>query len=108
MTEVRARPELVPPELLDRVVRFFDPELVILFGSRARGDADADSDYDLLVVLGDDVPSTALGWKSAFRSAQGFSRRGRHRAVPAALVRGEARRDRLPCSHGRRGRHRGL
>jgi hypothetical protein len=41
MTEVRARPELVPPELLDRVVRFFDPELVILFGSRARGDAGA-------------------------------------------------------------------
>jgi uncharacterized protein len=72
MAEIRDRPELVPPELLDRVVRFYDPELVILFGSRARGVADADSDYDLLVVLDDDVPSTALGWKSAFEARKDF------------------------------------
>jgi predicted nucleotidyltransferase len=44
MTEIRERPELVPPELLDAVVAHFDPVRVILFGSRARGDAGADSD----------------------------------------------------------------
>ncbi len=34
-----------------RVVRRFRPERVILFGSHARGEAGADSDVDLLVVL---------------------------------------------------------
>jgi hypothetical protein len=29
--------EPVPAELLDRVVAYFDPRRVILFGSRARG-----------------------------------------------------------------------
>ena len=33
-----------------RLVRAVDPQTIILFGSRARGDADADSDYDLLIV----------------------------------------------------------
>ena len=40
--------------LLDRMVRAIvdevDPEQVILFGSRARGDATAESDVDLIVV----------------------------------------------------------
>lgn len=39
---------------LDRMVRAIvdevDPEQVILFGSRARGDATAESDFDLVVV----------------------------------------------------------
>ena len=34
-----------------RIVRRFRPERVILFGSHARGEADADSDVDLLVVM---------------------------------------------------------
>lgn len=76
MTEVAVRPELVPPELLERVVRFFDPELVILFGSRARGEADTDSDIDLLVVLDDEVPAENLGWRSAFEARKDY-----HRAV---------------------------
>jgi len=38
-------------ELCDRIVREFHPERVILFGSYARGDADEDSDVDLLVVM---------------------------------------------------------
>jgi predicted nucleotidyltransferase len=33
-----------------RIVERFDPDEVILFGSRARGDAREDSDYDLLIV----------------------------------------------------------
>lgn len=42
------------PELLRRmvdiIVREADPEAIILFGSRARGDATPDSDIDLLVI----------------------------------------------------------
>ena len=38
-------------KMVDRIVRHFDPEQVILFGSRARGDARPDSAVDLLVVM---------------------------------------------------------
>jgi predicted nucleotidyltransferase len=34
-----------------RLVRRFDPEQIILFGSQARGTAGPDSDVDLLVVM---------------------------------------------------------
>jgi predicted nucleotidyltransferase len=37
--------------MVERIVREFDPELVILFGSHARGGAGPDSDVDLLVVM---------------------------------------------------------
>ena len=37
--------------MTERIVRNFDPLQIILFGSRARGDADRDSDIDLLVVF---------------------------------------------------------
>jgi predicted nucleotidyltransferase len=37
--------------MVQRIVRQFHPERVILFGSHARGEADADSDVDLLVVM---------------------------------------------------------
>jgi len=44
----------VTDDTLDRMVRAIvaavDPERVILFGSRARGDAGAESDVDLVVV----------------------------------------------------------
>ncbi len=37
-------------EIVDTIVREADPDTVILFGSRARGDAREDSDIDLLIV----------------------------------------------------------
>jgi predicted nucleotidyltransferase len=36
--------------IVDRIKEKFEPEEVILFGSRARGDYLEDSDYDLMVV----------------------------------------------------------
>jgi len=38
-------------EAVNRIVEQFHPAKVILFGSRARGEAAADSDVDLLVVM---------------------------------------------------------
>ncbi|MFN8633407.1 MAG: nucleotidyltransferase domain-containing protein [Chloroflexota bacterium] len=38
-------------EMVQRIVERFDPLQIILFGSRARGDARPDSDVDLLVVF---------------------------------------------------------
>ena len=43
-------------DILDRLVRELEPDQVYLFGSRARGDADPDSDFDLLIV----VPESSL------------------------------------------------
>ena len=37
-------------EMVQRIVDGFDPEKVILFGSHDRGEANADSDVDLLVI----------------------------------------------------------
>ena len=45
------RSSLVPPEVISCLVDGFDPLQIILFGSRARGDSDDSSDFDLLVVL---------------------------------------------------------
>jgi uncharacterized protein len=36
----------------DEGIKYCPPNLVILFGSRARGDAEADSDWDVLVLTG--------------------------------------------------------
>lgn len=37
-------------EIVRRIVKVADPERIILFGSLARGEADPDSDIDLLVI----------------------------------------------------------
>ena len=47
-------------KLLDAVVRALAAEAVYLFGSRARGEAREDSDYDLLVIVPDDFPRERL------------------------------------------------
>jgi predicted nucleotidyltransferase len=38
-------------EMVNRIVAEFNPEKIILFGSHARGNAAADSDVDLLVIM---------------------------------------------------------
>jgi predicted nucleotidyltransferase len=38
-------------EIVERLVQLFAPERICLFGSKARGDDDADSDYDVLIVV---------------------------------------------------------
>jgi hypothetical protein len=43
-------------EIVHRLVAAYEPERIYLFGSRARGDAGSDSDYDLLVVVPDGAP----------------------------------------------------
>lgn len=45
--------------LRDRLVASLRPKAIWLFGSRARGDARPDSDFDLLVVLPDGLPPAA-------------------------------------------------
>ena len=42
-------------EAFRRLVEAYQPELIYLFGSMARGDGGEDSDFDLLVVVSDDA-----------------------------------------------------
>jgi len=39
-----------------RVLKQYDPERIVLFGSRVRGEADEHSDYDLVVIKRTDRP----------------------------------------------------
>lgn len=71
----------VPKRLLDGVVRTFDPVEVYLFGSQARGDAHADSDIDLYVVIDDE---TAAGLDAS--RAKGEARVGSDEAVDIVLA----------------------
>jgi uncharacterized protein len=43
-------------EIVRRIVHAAQPERIILFGSRARGDARPDSDFDVLVIKESDEP----------------------------------------------------
>ena len=44
-------------EVVRRLVEFYRPEKIYLFGSAARGEDRPDSDLDFLVVVPDDQPS---------------------------------------------------
>ena len=63
---------LVPAELLSRIVDYFHPRRIVLFGSRARGDFDPDSDIDLLVILDDDAPADKLTLRAGWESRRGY------------------------------------
>lgn len=55
-------PPLADPVLLrivEAIVGQFAPRRIVLFGSRARGDARPDSDYDLFVEMESDLPPRA-------------------------------------------------
>jgi predicted nucleotidyltransferase len=67
----------VPAELLKSVVDYFNPRKVILFGSRARGDARPDSDHDLLVVIDNNFPREKLSWRQSIRPPPRSGRRPR-------------------------------
>ncbi len=75
-----SHPDMSDPSILTRIAERLERELgaeaVILYGSVVRGEATADSDIDLLVVLDDEAPAAKLGWRSAFEARKDF-----HRAV---------------------------
>jgi uncharacterized protein len=71
----RPRPKdtkLVPPELLDPVVAYFNPRRVIVFGSVARGEAGPDSDIDLLVIVDDDTLAEKVTLKAGYESRKSY------------------------------------
>jgi predicted nucleotidyltransferase len=60
--------EEVIEEMTRRLVEFYRPVRIYLFGSEARGEAGSDSDLDFLVIVPDDTPEPVM------RSSEGYSR----------------------------------
>jgi hypothetical protein len=80
----------LPKGLLEKMVAYLNPQKVVLFGSRARGNVHADSDWDFLVVMDDDAPAEKLGWKAPYEA-----RKGIHAAIDIILCRQSRFDDRI-------------
>lgn len=46
----------VAMKMVERICKAIEPDRIILFGSRARGEGKPDSDFDLLIVAPSDEP----------------------------------------------------
>jgi predicted nucleotidyltransferase len=57
----------IPPEMIARIVEVLRPEQVWLFGSRARGEARVNSDWDFMAILADDAPEHDLDLASVWQ-----------------------------------------
>ncbi|MBI4832551.1 MAG: nucleotidyltransferase domain-containing protein [Candidatus Lindowbacteria bacterium] len=58
-------------EIVKRLVEAFRPERIYLFGSKARGDTDPDSDYDLMLIVPDDAPPEQRRSRRAYETLRG-------------------------------------
>ncbi|MGH7719849.1 MAG: nucleotidyltransferase domain-containing protein [Gemmatimonadaceae bacterium] len=59
-------------QIVQRLVEALEPERIYLFGSRARGEAGSDSDYDVLVVVPrSDLPAHRQDQR-AYRALKGI------------------------------------
>lgn len=69
MSEPAHGPQIEPKlqAAVERLRAFAPVEQVILYGSRARGDSTVDSDWDLCVLLQDDIPPGAYTPLSMWR-----------------------------------------
>jgi predicted nucleotidyltransferase len=64
MRDTRTYDDGVLQQLVERLVAAVAPSEIRLFGSRARGSATPDSDYDLLVVAESKLPRVELAFRA--------------------------------------------
>ena len=57
--------------IVERLVEAYEPERIYLFGSKARGDAGPDSDFDLMVVVPDTASADRKGSRLACQVLRG-------------------------------------
>jgi len=58
-------------EIVRRIVLAYQPEKIYLFGSFARGDDTADSDFDLMVIVPDHAPLELKRSRRAYEVLRG-------------------------------------
>lgn len=94
-------------ELVRLLIPIYHPRRIYLFGSVARGDADPDSDYDVMVIVPDETPPERRQSRLAYEALWGTgiaadvlvwtSRQFESRAhVPASLPATILREGKLP------------
>jgi len=68
MNAVKVQNEILQ-EIVQRILVAGSPQKIVLFGSRARGEARPDSDYDLLLIETSDLPryKRAVRYRRALR-----------------------------------------
>ncbi len=71
MTDPLLQKDAALAEIVRRLVAALGPERIYLFGSKARGDDDPDSDYDLMVVVPDDSPPERRRARLAYEALRG-------------------------------------
>ena len=57
--------------IVERLIAAYQPDRIYLFGSIARGEADADSDYDLMVIVPDDATDERKDSRLAYQVLRG-------------------------------------
>ena len=75
----------LPEGLLRNIVARLNPQRVFVFGSQATGTTHEDSDWDLLIVVDDDIPPARLHWRAIHDV-----RRGIHAAIDLITYRASA------------------
>ncbi len=68
------RDDPVLGEIVRRLVQAYAPERIYLFGSNARGDAEPDSDYDLMLIVPDNAPPERRRSRMAYEVLRGTGR----------------------------------
>ena len=63
-------------DIVRRLVDVYHPERIYLFGSVARGAADPDSDYDLMIIVPDDAPLGLRDCTPGYKAMKGLGRSG--------------------------------
>jgi len=58
-------------KIIHRIVQAYRPEQIYLFGSVARGEAGADSDFDIMVVVSDYAPEEKQRSRLAYQALRG-------------------------------------
>ena len=71
MAPTQTIPDAVVEQVVERLVEFYRPEKIYLFGSAARGEYGPDSDLDFLVVIPDDAPAEQLRPGAARKAVRG-------------------------------------
>ncbi len=71
MTDPLLKSDAKLAEIVRRLADAFEPERIYLFGSKARGEANSDSDYDVMVVVPDGSPPDRRRSRTAYRALRG-------------------------------------
>jgi predicted nucleotidyltransferase len=70
--QVQLTKQEVIEEMTKRLVEFYRPVRIYLFGSDARGEAGPDSDLDFVVVVPDDTPESVMRSSEVYSRLSGF------------------------------------